>query len=196
MAGRREFLHIHCIAKRQMALSTTMGETDIDNPSYLQSHRQAHGTAGFSGASDLILRARQWSFSLKKAVGTEVRRKNETVGLPWDERRCENQSFKAAHCVQAVIFLDRPEVFLSDRIQSGNQNSRQVHPVWQCQALTAHQAGHTDKCTRRCSSLLSCHVSWSVDPWGSLSHPALLHVPVRDPVSKTKVDSAWRTKLD
>lgn len=73
MAGRREVLHGHCIAKRQMTLSTLCGRNkDIDNPSRPQSHRQAHGRAGFSGSSVSILRATQGSFSLEKAVGTEV----------------------------------------------------------------------------------------------------------------------------
>lgn len=72
MAAGREFLHIHCVTKRQTALSTLHGETKTDNPSYLQSHRQAHGTAGSSGSSVLILRARQCSFCLEQAVGTEV----------------------------------------------------------------------------------------------------------------------------
>lgn len=47
-----------------------MGETKIIQVT--QSHRQAHGRAGFSDSSVLILRARQCSFSLEKAVGAEV----------------------------------------------------------------------------------------------------------------------------
>lgn len=56
-----------------MTLPTLHGRNkDTDNPSHLQSHRPAHGRARFSGSSVLILRARQCSFSLEKAVGTEV----------------------------------------------------------------------------------------------------------------------------
>lgn len=68
-AGRQGiFTHpLHCYEADDTVHTHSVEETKT--PTVTQT---AHGRAGFSGSSVLILRARQCSFSLEKAVGTEV----------------------------------------------------------------------------------------------------------------------------